>query len=159
MHTLSCSQIKFGIQDSVDFIHIKSIFSSRCGSSKNALGGWHYVKENPKEIKNFNFVNVEGVVVNIYEEIKQYWDVRQKLGIKGSACDLFFAGTNQHATSFENVFRNKALGKKHIYFLVKIICFANGIVGSDEKSKITCHGLWVHQPEFLLKLEPQILQR
>ena len=68
-------------------IRIKGIIGSRIGASKNAQGGWKWVKEKPKEVTIFRRNNMDGLIT-LYDDIKLYWDLRHRFGTS-AFCWLF----------------------------------------------------------------------
>ena len=82
-----------------------------------------------------------GGLINIYDDIAKYWELRKVINLKDNAADRFLTGVNPKATRQECFLRNQPLGENKIRYLVQNACAVNGIKGVGSKDQISFHGL------------------
>lgn len=137
---LRLSQLSFINQKGQDVLMIVGTIGSKKGASKNAPGGISAIKQRPKEICIWNKWQMDGKI-NIYEDIKQYYDLRNKMVLKGENHDRFFTAINPRATSFESFFKCQPLGEHTLRRYIKEACEKNGITGIGPNDAVVTHSL------------------
>lgn len=95
---------------------------------------------NPRIFFIFNQQDMGGSL-NLYEDITRYIEVRDKIVMKASDNERFFAAINPKAVEFNSFFKAKPLGLNRIRSLVQDACKANGITGVGPNDRIVFHGL------------------
>ena len=81
-----------------------------------------------------------GGLINIYDDIAKYWELRKVINLNDNAADRFLTGVNPKATRQECSLRNQPLGENKIRYLVQNACVVNGIKGVGSKDQISFHG-------------------
>lgn len=139
LHQLKRSQFKFSEQNGRGVIWVRCIVGSRIGASKNAKGGWKAVKEKPKEVPIFSKYYFGGIL-NPYNDIVEYWGLRNSITLKGED-DRFFVAINTRAKNKGNFFKAQPVGEHMIRKLMMAACEKNNIIGVGTKDKMEFHGL------------------
>jgi len=140
-----------------DVIIYRARIGSVSGSSKGKKGGIQEVGRRQTEIVIWNTNLLDGTL-NVYEEFKQYIELRKKLGYETDRFFIRFKHKTKKTKHLkfdplkdpEMFFEDSPIGKNYFNSQLYAICRATGLNGEGVKKGISVHSLRATMIQWLL---------